>query len=345
MRTVRLGERTGLRVSALALGTGNFGVAKGGIGSDEARRVFEGYVEAGGNLIDLSDAYQYGEAETLVGGFAASCRDDLVIATKYTRTASVTPAPAAVGNGRKAMVQSVEASLKRLNTDRIDLYLAHLDDGITPIEEVARGFEDLVRAGKIVYAGLSNFPAWRVALAVNTADLRGWSPVSAIEVEHSLLQRTTEREVLPMAEGLGLGVLVYSPLAHGRLGGKRRIEETPQEKTVVDTVLAIAQEVGASPANVAVAWCVAKGDIPILGARDRVQLDDGLKAVSLALDAAHLRRLDEASAVSMGYPRDLLDAPQARRTRWRESNRATRKDRRVGRGGRSRRPVSFFLSW
>ena len=221
MRYKVFGDRTGMKVSEFALGTGMLGKAYGyGTEPDEALKILEGYAEAGGNLIDLSDAYQGGESERLIGTFVGNKRNDFVLISKYTRSAQASPSLGVLGNSRKVMVQAVEESLKRLNTDHIDIYLAHLDDGVTPIEEIVRGFDDLARAGKIVYGGLCNFPAWRVATAVTMADLRSWLPIAAVQLEYSLIERTPERELLPMAEAMGLGVLGYSPLAAGILTGK-----------------------------------------------------------------------------------------------------------------------------
>ena len=233
------------------------------------------------------------------------------------------------------MVQAVEESLKRLKTDRIDLYFAHMDDGVTPIDEVARGLDDLVRAGKIVYAGLSNFSAWRVATAVTLADLRGWTSVAAIQVEYSLLQRTTERELLPMADGFGLGVMGFSPMAGGLLTGKYRKgekgratdlkasvlhDDTNKNAHVLDALIAIANEIGSNPGRVAIAWVCAKDVLPLVGPRMRAQLDDNLAAAALKLSDDHIRRLDEVSAVSAGYPNELLAAADQRATmtgnRW-----------------------------
>lgn len=328
MRYTILGQRTGLRVSKLALGAGMFGTAFGyGAEPDEVRRILRGYAEAGGNLIDTADNYQLGQSEALIGEFVAPNRDEFVIASKYSRGAVAAPALAAVGCSRKAMVQSVEASLRRLKTDRIDLYFVHMDDGVTPVEEIARGLDDLARAGKIVYAGLSNFPAWRVATAVNTADLRGWTPVAALQAEYSLIQRTTERELLPMADALGLGVMGWSPMAGGLLTGKYRKgergratdlkasvlhDDAARNAPVLDALIAVASEIGASPGQVAIAWVSAKGVLPVIGPRTRAQLDENLGAAALTLDEAHLRRLDEVSAVPLGYPHELLAAPEQR---------------------------------
>jgi len=323
MRYTLFGRGTGLRVSALALGTGTLGNA-GGYGADPADvpAILRAYADAGGNIIDTSDAYQGGQSEVTVGAFVAADRDDFVIVSKYGRTAGPHPPVAARGAHRKAMGQSVEASLRRLETDRIDLYLAHFDDGVTPVEEIARGFDDLVRAGKILYGGFSNMPAWRVATASATADLRGWAPIAALQVDYSLLERGADRELLPMAEAFGLGVMGYSPLAGGMLTGKYRRgergratdpkvgvrhEDTGQGAAVIDATLAVADEVGASPGQVAIAWALAKGVFPVVGPRTPAQLRDNLAATTLELGADHVRRLDEVSAVDVGYPYQLLD--------------------------------------
>jgi aryl-alcohol dehydrogenase-like predicted oxidoreductase len=237
------------------------------------------------------------------------------------------------------MVQAVEESLRRLKTDHLDIYLAHLDDGVTPIEEIVRGFDDLARAGKIVYGGLCNFPAWRVATAVTIADLRGWLPIAAVQLEYSLIERTTERELLPMAEAMGLGVLGYSPLAAGILTGKYRKGEkgratefkagVPQagadHEALLDVVIAVAAEVQSDPAKVAIAWVSAKGVIPILGANTRLQLDANLGASSIRLDAEQIARLDKASAIPLGYPQERLRSEGVRAmltgNRWNQIDR------------------------
>jgi len=180
------GRRTGLRVSELALGAGNFGTRWGhGAERAEAKKVFDAYVEAGGNFIDTADSYQFGESEELVGDFIAADRDYFVLATKYTLGTTATDGISRTGNSRKNMVRSVEGSLKRLKTDRIDLYWAHFADGVTPMEEIVRAFDDLVRSGKILYAGLSNFPAWRISRADLLAELRGWAPIAGIQISEA----------------------------------------------------------------------------------------------------------------------------------------------------------------
>src|ERR1700674_5682819 len=309
MRYRIFGERTGLKVSELALGTGMFGQTWGyGAPPEDVKRIIAAYADAGGNFIDTADNYQHGVSETTIGDVIASNRDDFVIASKFTRGASDHLALAHLGNNRKNMVQSVEASLKRLKTDRIDLYFAHMDDFVTPMDEIARGLDDLVRAGKIVYGGLSNFPAWRVTAAASTAVLRGCAHITAIQIEYNLLQRAPERDLLPMAGGFGLGVMGWSPMAAGILTGKYqkgergRVTElktsvthvdNPHNNAVVDAVRAVAKEVGGKPGQVAVAWVRAKGVLPVVGTRTPEQLEDHLGALKITLTDDQVRRLDE----------------------------------------------------
>ena len=216
------------------------------------------------------------------------------------------------------MAKSVEDSLRRLKTDRIDIYLPHFDDGITPVEEIVRGLDDLIRAGKVLYAGLSNFPAWRVGVAATIADLRGWMPVAVLQLEYNLIEHTAERELLPMAAALGLGVMGYSPLAGGVLTGKYRKGEPGRKgaapemdarsDAVIDALLTVSGQIGCSPSAVAIAWVVQKGVVPILGPRTLDQLVDNLDGATVQLDDAHVRQLDEASRIALGQPYDLLAA-------------------------------------
>ncbi|WP_020651746.1 aldo/keto reductase [Massilia niastensis] len=319
MKFKAFGRRTGLRVSQLALGTGNFGTGWGyGAERAEARAMFDRYAEAGGNFIDTADNYQGGQSEQMVGEFIAAQRDHFVLATKYTLGVSGQGTPGTTGNSRRAMVQSVEASLKRLDTDRIDLLWAHFPDGETPVEEIMRGFDDLVRAGKIVYGGLSNFPAWRVARADAIAELRGWAPLAGIQTEYSLAERSADREAIPMIEALGLGGALWSPLGGGVLTGKYRnneagrlqglggvllrSEKSERDTAVVDTVIAIAGETGATPTQVAIAWLLhrdaasATALVPILGPRTVAQLEGTLGALELALSSEQMERLNTVSA-------------------------------------------------
>ncbi|WP_371833358.1 aldo/keto reductase [Ferirhizobium litorale] len=320
----RIFGKTGLRVSSLALGTGNFGTGWGyGSSKEEAKVVFDGYREAGGNFIDTADQYQFGQSEAMVGEFIASDRDDIVLATKFALGDSYGAGLQRTGNSRKSMVQSVEASLKRLNTDRIDLLWVHMPDAVTPIDEIARGLDDLVRSGKILYSGLSDFPAWRVATAATLADLRGWAPISALQLEYSLVERTVERELLPMASAFGLGTVGWSPLGGGLLTGKYRKGETgraqglgvvihsesdARKTATVDTVLAIAEEIGVPAGQVAIAWVLYKGTLPIIGPRTATQLEDNLASLSARLSDEQIARLDAASAVPLGFPYDVVGA-------------------------------------
>jgi aryl-alcohol dehydrogenase-like predicted oxidoreductase len=305
MRYTTFGRRTGLRVSEYALGTGNFGTGWGaGAEPDEARRMFDRFAEAGGTFLDTADGYQFGESEELVGKFVAADRDHFVLATKFTNGASPQPGISRTGNSRKNMVASLEASLKRLGTDYIDLYWVHFPDDLTPMDEILRGLDDLVSSGKILHAALSNFPAWRVSRAATLADLKNWAPVAGIQIEYSLVERTADRELLPMAESLGLGAALWSPLGGGLLTGKYRrsdegrltdlkavihTESTQQKTAVVDTVLAVAEESGATPAQVSVAWVreraaqASTSFVPIIGPRNLTQLDDYLSALDVQL--------------------------------------------------------------
>jgi len=327
------GQKSGLRVSTLALGTGNFGTAwPFGSSKEEAKNVFDKYAEAGGNFIDTSDGYQAGQSESFIGDFLANERDNFVLASKYSMGATQMQT---TGNSRKTMIRAVEESLKRLKTDRLDLYWVHLSDGQTPLEEIVRGLDDLVRAGKINYAGFSNFPAWRIANASLLADLRGWAPIIGIQVEYNLIERTADRELLPMAEALGLGVAFWSPLAGGTLTGKYRSKETDpnsrlalaggllvknekgeKETMIMDTVETIAKETGKNNIDVALAWIRQKYDesslstVTIIGPRTLKQLDDNLATLDLQLTTDQVRKLNEVSQISLGSPHEIIAASQ-----------------------------------
>ena len=321
----RIFGRTGLRVSTLALGTGNFGTRWGhGANRDEAKRIYDTYRAAGGNFIDTANNYQFGESETLVGEFIASDRNDVVLATKYSLPDDPNAGLQRTGNSRRAMIRSVEASLVRLGTDVIDLLWVHMPDGVTPAEEIARGLDDLVRSGKIIYAGLSDFPAWRIATAATLAEARGWAGISAVQLEYSLVERSAERELLPMANAFGLGVVGWSPLGGGLLTGKYRrgesgraqglgvlthAESDARKTATVDTLLALANETGVPPGQVAIAWVKAKGVLPIIGPRTAAQIDDNLAADALSLDTDQIARLDAASAIELGFPHQMLADP------------------------------------
>ncbi len=232
MRYRNLAAQAGLVVSEYALGGGNFGQAWGyGAHADEARGMYRRYVEAGGNFLDTADVYQFGESEQLIREFVGGARDDFVIASKYTGGPKAGAGLGTTGNSRKSMLQAVEGSLRRLGTDRIDLYFAHYPDGRTEVDEVMRGFEDLVAAGKVLYCGLSNFPAWRVARAATLAELRGWTPLVALQTEYSLVERSSDRELLPVAEAFGMGLVAWGVLGGGLLSGKYRRGEGGRAQT------------------------------------------------------------------------------------------------------------------
>jgi aryl-alcohol dehydrogenase-like predicted oxidoreductase len=311
---------TGLRVSQLALGTGNFGTGWGhGADPDTSRAILNAYAEAGGNFIDTADVYQFGQSEELLGSLLEGWRENFVLATKFTRGAVPNADRLVTGNSRKAMVASLEASLGRLKTDRIDIYWVHYPDNVTPAEEIVRGFDDLARAGKILYAGLSNFPAWRLARTVTLAELRQSVPIAAAQFEHSLVHREPEADLFPAAEALRLGVVTWSPLGGGMLTGKYRKgekgraegfagkvfqpENTAQRTQILDTVLAIAGELGVNADQLAIAWAGTHGAVPIIGPRSLVQLNSNLGALALDLSAEHLNRLDTVSGIDTSAPR------------------------------------------
>lgn len=326
--------RSGLRVSELSLGTMTFGTDWGwGAGVDEARRILEVYLEHGGNVVDTASQYTNGSSETILGEILGERRDRVVLATKYSLSARPGD-PNAGGNGKKSMVRSVEASLARMKTDRIDLLYLHQWDDTTPVEEVLRGMDDLVRAGKVLYVGISDTPAWQVSRMQAIADLRGWSPFVAMQIEYNLLERTGERELIPMAREMGIGIVVWSPLANGLLTGKYSSEDlkrsTSTELTgtrkdiiaghaklgestfaILDELKAVAAEIGAPPARVALAWVRSKAAVTsiLLGARTSRQLEENLGVLETTPNADQLARLDAKSAVDLGFPHELLASP------------------------------------
>jgi aryl-alcohol dehydrogenase-like predicted oxidoreductase len=328
--------RSGLRVSDLCLGTMTFGEDWGwGAAKDEAKKIYDAFREAGGNFIDTANVYTNGSSEKLVGEFISGHREEVVVATKYTNaTVGFSGKPGtdanAGGNQRKNMVQAVEASLKRLGTDYIDLYWQHIWDQMTPVEEVMRAFDDLIRAGKVLYVGISDAPAWVVAKSNMLADLRGWTRYIGLQIEYSLLERTVERELVPLAKDQQMTVLAWSPLRNGVLTGKYLPENAKQseadgsrmhsemmkgfgsgEESVDDTVrevVAVGRELGVSAAQVALAWlrCRPVPVIPIIGARKLAQIEDNIRSVDVQLSPEQLERLDKATAVSLGFPHNFF---------------------------------------
>jgi aryl-alcohol dehydrogenase-like predicted oxidoreductase len=327
----RIFGRTGLRVSELILGTMTFGDAWGDFGAsaEESKKVFDAYVERGGNFIDTANGYTGGQSEEIVGNLIAGDRDRFVLATKYTFNKTADD-PNGGGNHRKSIVRALDASLKRLKTDYIDVYWLHAWDFTTPVEEVVRALDDQVRAGKILYPAVSDTPAWIVSEANTIARLRGWTPFYALQVEWNLIERTVERDLVPMARAFDLPVTPWSPLAGGILTGKHRkgaadgsasngsvpsgrgaraeqVDERSQ--ATVDAVLAVAKETGVTPAQVSLAWLIGKGrDVfPILGAKRLDQFQDNIGALDVTLSPEQLARLDAASAIAAGFPHDFID--------------------------------------
>ena len=328
MRYQTFGRTTGLRVSEYALGAGNFGT-RWGTGAEpvEAARILDRFADAGGTFLDTAESYQFGESEEILGELLAKRRDEFVLATKFANGRDAQPGVLATGNSRPTMVRAVEGSLARLRTDHLDLLWVHFPDSVTPTEEIVRGLDDLVRAGKIRYGALSNFPAWRTSRAVTLAEVRGLAPIIGVQFEYSLVERTADREVLPMAEALGLGAALWSPLGGGLLSGKYRrgergrltdwqrlvhAEDTATKVAAVDAVLAVAEEIGATPAQVAMAWLRQRAAgsptalVPVLGPRTVAQLDDYLGALEISLSAEHYDRLDQASRISLGQPHEVI---------------------------------------
>jgi len=311
----RLLGRAGLRVSPLSLGTMTFG-ADWGWGADdaEARRIFDAYVDRGGNFIDTAVNYTNGAAEQILGRFAKARRDRLVLATKFTMARDATNINSG-GNHRYNLVRSVETSRP---------------------DEVMRALDDLVRTGKVLYLGICNTPAWRVAELQTLADLRGWAPLVALQIEYSLVERTVEHELLPMAEAMGLGVLPWSPLGGGILTGKYTRADLSDENgadvassrkgviastghlneralDIAAVVGEVAEELGVSRSQVAIAWTLANPAVvsPIIGARTVAQAEDNLGALDVVLSDAHLARLDEASAPAPIFPARFIGRPMA----------------------------------
>ena len=317
---------SGLKVSRLALGTMTFGTDWGwGADRDTAQAMFDAYVEAGGNLFDTADMYVGGESERLLGAFVKErgLRDRAVIASKFGYNADALN-PNAGGNGRKAMMRAVEGSLTRLGTDYLDLYMVHTWDWVTPVDEVMRAFDDLVTSGKVLHVGLSDVPAWYAARAQTLAELRGWTPLSALQLEYSLAERFIEHEFVPLGLAHGMGVMVWSPLASGLLSGKYRPGEagdgrldqlagsgnpafakfTERNWRICAELERVATELGRSMAQVAVNWVANRPGVAsvILGATKPAQLTDTLDALGFEIPAELEARLDAVSAPARPFP-------------------------------------------
>lgn len=324
LNTYRLLGRSGLRVSPLCLGTMTFGEEWGwGASKEDSKSMFDMYCDHGGNFIDTANFYTNGTSETLLGEFIAPKRDRFVIATKYTLSMHRDD-PNAGGNSRKNLVQSLDESLKRLKTNYIDLYWVHMWDQLTPVEEVVRALDDQVRLGKIRYIGFSDAPAWKVSQAQTIALLRSWTPFVGLQVEYNLIERTVERELVPMALELGLGITPWSPLAGGLLSGKYGSAKAapsadaakrdmskklvPRNLEIADTLIKVAKQEQRSAAQVGLNWLLQRSGVTsvIIGARKPEQIQDNLEALTFTLSQGSMAELDKVSAIELGFPGRFL---------------------------------------
>ncbi|HJN42912.1 MAG: aldo/keto reductase [Acidobacteria bacterium] len=319
--------RSGLRVSPFCLGAMTFGDDWGwGSTVPDAEAILTRYIEQGGNFLDTANAYTKGHSEKIIGDYVHQRglrRDNLVIATKFFANL-FPPDPNAGGASRKSVTAACNESLRRLQTDYIDLYWMHLWDRFTPIEETLRALDDLVAAGKVCYIGFSDTPAWKVAQAQVTASFRGWTPLVALQIEYSLIERTVEGELIPMAQELGLGVTPWSPLRGGVLTGKytrenvkdakpgrgERVTAYLDERTfgIIDELVRIAGEVDTTPAAVALAWVQTKPEVDstIIGARTMEQLEQNLAGLAVTLDDRQVEALDQVSTPTLSFPLPFL---------------------------------------
>ncbi|MBI5241231.1 MAG: aldo/keto reductase [Elusimicrobia bacterium] len=318
---------SGLRVSPLCLGTMTFGTEWGwGSPAQTARAILDRYLDAGGNFVDTADGYTNGTSESLLGGFLKGRRDRVVLATKFTFNAFPGD-PNAGGNGRKNIMRAVEASLKRLQTDYVDLYWLHAWDTVTPVEEVMSSLDALVRAGKVRYIGLSDTPAWYLARAQTLAEWRGWEKVCALQLEYSLVERSIEREHMPAARRLGMGVCPWSPLAGGFLSGKYtrgrhgvkgvgRIATvqgsghpafgtfSDADWKVLEVLREVSRKLGRSMTQVALNWTARRPGVAstLIGATKPEQLDEDLAALDFELPPQYAQRLEEAGRPEAVFP-------------------------------------------
>jgi len=326
MRYKLLGQ-SGLRVSELCFGTMTFGEEWGwGADKTESRKMFNAFLEAGGNFIDTANRYTEGTSEKLLGEFIDPIREQIVLATKYTLFMRQGD-PNSAGNHRKNMVQALDNSLKRLKTDYIDLYWVHAWDFMTPVDEVMRALDDMIRAGKVLYIGISDTPAWIVAHANTIAEFRGLSRFVGLQIEYSLIERTVERELLPMARAFDMAVTPWGAIGGGILTGKynkelrakvtskRYKEDEPVERlnernlAITAEIVKIADEIGCTPAQAAYNWVRQQQGliIPIIGARTETQLQENMACLKYPLSDEHLRHLDHISRIELGFPMHFLD--------------------------------------
>jgi aryl-alcohol dehydrogenase-like predicted oxidoreductase len=313
--------KSGLRVSELCLGTMTFGTEWGwGADKHESKKIFEAYANAGGNFIDTANRYTEGTSEIFLGDFISSDRDHFVVSTKYTlydRNGD----PNYAGNHRKNMIRSVNESLKRLHTDYIDVFWVHMWEFTTPIDEVMRGLDDLVRSGKVHYVGISDTPAWVISRSNMLAELRGWSQFVALQVEYSLLQRGAERDLLPMAKTLDMAVTPWGVIGGGALTGKylrgetgrvpeNSLRRSERSSDIAQEVVNVAQELGVTPTQVAINWVRQRVSnvMPIVGAKRVEQLQDSLKCLDFVIPDEIMTHLNEVSKIELGFPHDFLSS-------------------------------------
>jgi aryl-alcohol dehydrogenase-like predicted oxidoreductase len=334
LKNYRLLGRTGLRVSPLCLGAMTFGNTEGwGADEAESRRILDRYVDAGGNFVDTANVYTGGQSEEMLGQFlsASSSRDRIALATKFSITTRPGD-PNAGGNGRKNIYQSIDASLRRLKTDYIDLYWLHYWDTLTPIEEVVDTLDDLVRCGKVRYIGFSDVPAWYMARAQTYAELRGKARVAAMQLEYSLLDRNIENEHVVAAQELGVGICPWGPLGSGLLTGKYRRGQdreanagkgriatdarygrqlTDRNFDIVEALVGIAEEIGRSPSQVALNWITHRPGVAatVIGATSQRQLEENLLALDFTIPAELAARLEQASRSEPVHLYDFFKAP------------------------------------
>lgn len=313
--------KSGLRVSELCLGTMTFGTEWGwGADKHESKKIFEAYANAGGNFLDTANRYTEGTSETFLGDFISADRDHFVVSTKYTlydRNGD----PNYAGNHRKNMIRSVNESLKRLHTDYIDVFWVHMWEFTTPVDEVMRGLDDLVRSGKVHYVGISDTPAWVISRSNMLAELRGWSQFVALQVEYSLLQRGAERDLLPMAQTLDMAVTPWGVIGGGALTGKylrgetgrvpeNSLRRSERSSDIAQEVVEVAQELGVTPTQVAINWVRQRVSnvMPIVGAKRVEQLQDSLKCLDFVIPDEIMTRLNEVSKIELGFPHDFLSS-------------------------------------
>jgi aryl-alcohol dehydrogenase-like predicted oxidoreductase len=325
MMNYRLLGRSGLRVSQLCLGTMTFGTVDWGSAESDSAAIYRRYRDAGGNFLDTAnEIYAEGRSEEYLGRLIAGHRDEVVLATKFTLAVPGGRDANRGGNHRKSLKRSVEASLKRLKTDHIDLLWMHAWDGVTPVDELMRALDDLVRQGKVLYLGASNTPAWVVTQCQTWADARALTPFVALQCEYNLIERGVESDLLPMAQHLDLTMLAWSPLASGILSGKYAVAQPGADAKRLDTfafhkldehkqaiaagLADVASQIGCSSPQAALAWLLDHaGVLPVLGARTLAQLDDNLAAVKVQLSSPQRQQLDALSAPALLYPHGYLD--------------------------------------